>query len=1203
MLRAIELSGFKSFADRTRLEFVDGVSALVGPNGSGKSNIVDAIKWVLGERSPKKLRGGEMTDVIFSGSAGRQAIGAAEVTLTFDNSAKIFGIDAPEVHIGRRIYRSGEGEYLINRQTVRLKDVEDILSGTGLGNQAYSIIEQGRVESLLQSSSVQRRAIFEEAAGISRYNTRKQEFQKRLERSDQNLVRLSDLVSERESQLKAARHQAGKAQLHRQYSARLQELRIQASLTDYRKRGSQCKELQTTIETLTAAERELTEAVDLNEKRLAERNESVEAMDTEIRRLKDEIAAIREKISGGESTVKSKLGEIEQIDKEILDNGRRLVEQNAGSGDIEEQLRKVNDDVRKERDSHTEVSETYQKILRQGEELKALCKEKQDERKSVRKELEAKHRQTAELIGTISGLESRITALQHSKDQSIARQSTLQNQRDDLIRQGEELRSIVGELHATAERKREQLDAAKLRKSNRAKELVVLSQELSELKQRQSGMRERIAVLEDLNRKYEGLSTGVRDVLDQAKKPKSPFRFVHGVVGNLMIADPEVAPLIDLALGPHAQYVVVEWKPELFRHIDNDAMNLPGRVGFIWLRPSEKEPAWMREKGFLGRPGVHGRADQFVNADAPYLHLARRLLARTWIVENMSVARALYMESDGQTNFLTVSGELLTAEGALVVGPVQKSSGLITRRAELRTLGEQMLTLDAAVAEKEHAVAVAAERSKDDDKEFETETRQHQKAVSEYDAGKSELAAADKRIRQATEQYEHLVGELDKLDTQIQRASDELEQTKTNREGIDEQIAVLERRLIETQQQVEESEQHHSEHLKTATNAKIELAKSEERLDAFKDKIRQFEERLAERQTNLMELRRRSLTLKNRREDAEMTILRIESGLALLYLKKESTMAAAGESLVKRTESVSERVAVQAEWKRQQSELNKRQSKRHTKQLELERLLQEQKTLLDRIRDDYDIDLTDLPQDDGNEFPNTEHQTPNTEIEELRRKIQKLGNVNLESIETLEVLESDYTKYITTYNDIMEGKKKFAKGIEDVEVRYRQLFEETFEGVRHHFKELFQRLFGGGHADLVLEDPNNLMETGVDIIARPPGKDLKSVSLLSGGEKTLTCVALLLAFFKFRPNPVCILDEVDAALDEANIDRFIRVVKEFGTKTQFLIITHSKRTMTAATTFYGVTMQESGVSKSVSVRFGDIGENGEILSESGRRAA
>ncbi len=1204
MLKAVELSGFKSFADRTRLEFADGVSAIVGPNGSGKSNIVDAIKWVLGEQSAKKLRGGDMTDVIFNGSAGRQPLGAAEVTLSFDNSTRIFDLDVPEVHITRRIYRSGEGEYLINRQQSRLKDIKDMLSGTGLGTQAYSIIEQGRVESLLQSSSVQRRTIFEEAAGTSRFNTKKLEAQRKLERADQNLIRIADIVSEIDNQRRTARNQAGKAQLFREYNSRLRELRINDALIEFRQRERGQANIVSEIESSSTSAQNLSEAVDRNEKLLVDCNDAIESLDVEIRRFEGEIAATREKISGEESTIELQSRTIDEIETEIQENVRQLVELNVRSVDTEEMMRKTVDDLGKATKSSTDIAESYQRILEHGEELANAFKSKQEERKALRKELDVQNKQTAKLAASVSGLESRLTTLQTAKEQGAIRLETLFRQKDELQRQTDELQTVVEEHRTKAQRKEELLDTAKRQKTKRAKDLIHQTAELSELKQRQSAMRERISVLEELIRKNEGLSPGVREVLNQSRDPKSPFRFVHGLVADLLRVDVDAAPLIELALGPHAQYVVVSPKAELFKHVEKNAANFAGRVGLIWLDPSENEAAWMKEKGFFGRPGVHGRADQFVKADPSFIHLARRLLGRTWIVDNISVAKALYRESDDRTNFLTLSGELLTSDGALIIGPPHASSGLITRRSELRTLSEQMTAIDLSVAEKEIAVAAAMQRTFEDEHDFETETREHQKAVSEYEAKRLEHSTAVERSVQAGKQYDNLVAELDKLDAQFQRAAGELDRTKIDREELDELIASLEIQIIESQQRADEAEQNHVEHQKKMTNVKIELAKSEERLDFLKERIRQFEEHLKERQEHLAENRRRDQMLKNKRDAALLSILRTESTLASLYLKKESATMVAAEYLGRRADLVTNRVGVQTELKRQQHDLNKLQSKRHARQLELERLLQEQKTLLDRMKDEYEVDLSnekslgDLP-------PDLEASTENhqSEIEELRQKIQKLGNVNHESIEALDELENRYTFYATHFSDLTTAKKNLEKIIERINGDTRRLFEETFEGVRLHFKDLFQQLFGGGQADLILEDPNNVLECGIEIVARPPGKELKSVSLLSGGEKTLTCVALLLAFFRFRPNPVCILDEVDAALDEGNIDRFVRVVKEFRTAPQFLIISHSKKTMAAASTIYGVTMQESGVSKPISVRFVDVGENGEILADKEHKAA
>ena len=1197
MLKAIELTGFKSFADQTRLEFSDGITAIVGPNGSGKSNIVDAIKWVLGEQSMKKLRSTDSTDVIFNGAANRSPLGSAEVTLTFDNSRKTFDLDTPEVHITRRVYRSGEGEYLINRQAARLKDIKDLLSGTGLGTQAYSIIEQGRVETLLQNSAVQRRVLFDEAAGISRFNARKQEIQRRHERVDQNLLRLTDKVKEVEHQLKQARSQAGKAQLYQQYRERLQSLRIQAGVNEYRQHAALHQALHEEIASLTESGNTLSSAVEEHEKNLAQFNADVEKIDQEIRHVDQKLATVRQQIVGDESTLESQSALIEELEQEMMQHGQQLIEWTNKNIGIEGQIRKMMDDLRHTQRQVTDASDSYRKLLEQESVLARQSQEQQKERDSLRKEIETKNRHNAKLTGTISGLETQRTTLEMRKTQDADKLEKLGKQNADAARQCEELHEIVEQLRESLQQREHQLAEAKNRKSSRTKQLTEFNKKLSEQKQKQSGMREKMLLLEELIRKHEGISPGVREVLQQSHDPQSPFRHAFGILADLLRVDFETASLIELALGTHAQHIVVSPKGELFRHIEKNAANFAGRVGFIWLDPSEKEASWMRDPGFLGRSGVLGRADQFVQTERQFVHLARRLLGRTWIVQNIAIARQLYKESDDRTSFLTLSGEMLTSDGALIVGPQNTVAGLITRRAELRTLSEQIAVLDRETAETELAVTVAQEHLTGGELEVEEETREHQRAVTEYESQKHKLSAVEDRYRQGLEQYHHLEADIAKLDMQVTETVKELEQAKSQRELLDEQLSALEIKQIENKQRLEDTEKIHAEHLEKTTNAKVELAKSENKLESHQERIRQLEEQLKERQSMLAEHRKRSRLQKERQENVLLAILRIESVLASLYLHKESLVLQVSAAHVTRQEATALRTKQQTDFKRVQREQQKIKDKIHSKQLELERYIQTQRQVIARLQEDYGIDITEQTAEE----PGTERdsaQSPDDiqkEIEELRNKLSQLGNVNLEAMETLDDLEKQYKAYSTHYNDIISAKKMIEREIERVNAESQQIFSETFEGVRVHFQTLFQKLFGGGSADLVLDNPENVLESGIEIIAKPPGKELKNVMLLSGGEKTLTCFALLLAFFRFKPNPVCILDECDAALDEANVDRYNNMLKEFGSDTQFLMITHNKKSMAFAASLYGITMQDVGVSKSVSVRYVDVGENGEIL--------
>ena len=1221
MLTAIELAGFKSFADKTRMEFASGISALVGPNGSGKSNVVDAIKWVLGEQSIKKLRGNEMTDVIFNGSGTRQPVNAAEVTLTFDNSQRIFDIDSGEVHITRRVYRSGETEYLINRQPSRLRDIKDILSGTGLGTQAYGIIEQGRVESLLQSSSLQRRSIFEEAAGISRFNSKKLEVQRRLERVEQNVLRLSDIVGEVETQLHNTKIQAGKAQQYRQYVTRLQELRIHAGWVDWRKWASQTETLRKEIDETGIHEKSLVDTVERSERELATYDQAIEDVTRDAKRIGEEIAALTERIAGETSTIELQMAQVDEFEAEISRNGQQLVALSSRSTDTDEMMRKTDEEIKAANELHQQVSACYESHLAETETVGRQFDEIEAKREQLHRDSDANHRLTNRLAGEISGFESRQASLVQTRLQNEKRLTAIQQQYVDLKEQMAKHQTLCRELQQKSQRRRDLLESAKKQKAERQDELETLRGELVELKQRRSGTAERIAVLEELLKRHEGLSPGVREVLRQPRTPDSPYRFVHGLVADLFRVHVEAAALIEIALGQTAQHIVVSPEVELIRIIEKTASQLPGRVGFLWLDPQWDGTAWLRGSQFDNRSGVHGRADRFVETEPQFLPLAQRLLGRTWLVETLSQAKALYRESDGRTNFLTVAGDYLAADGTLVVGPLHGTSGLISRRSELRTLNEQRGRIESQVAEIELNQEVLQSRLSDDEQNLERATREDQLAVSELEALRIKITGAEERLQQVEIQSKTLEEESQSLDAQHVQAMIDLEVAYTRKEEIDTKIADIEKELETTQKEWESLGELRREMGRKATNIKIELAKSEGRLDFLNDRRRQFEEHQKERLNLLLENRKRDALLRDRCNQALLAVLRIESALALLYHRKEQLTDTAKTHDESRRKSVAERTRLFDELKRLQSELGKTRSLQHAKQLEFERLRQEMRTLDDRMREEYDIDIAawEPPEESQNagrkaqseecgeqsadDLSGGSQNRFQDEIDDLRARIQKIGSVNLEAIEVLETLETRYATLSNQYRDLLNAKRAIEKIIDRINVDSQRLFEETFTGVKEHFLRLFQQLFGGGHADLVLEDESQPLESGVEIVARPPGKELKSVMLMSGGEKTLTCVALLLALFSFRPSPICILDEVDAALDEANIDRFAKVIKEFEVKTQFLIVTHSKKTMAAANTIYGVTMQDSGVSIPISVRFVDVGENGEINVNDSQAAA
>ena len=1207
MLTSIELSGFKSFADRTRMDFSEGISVLVGPNGSGKSNIVDAIKWVLGEQSVKKLRGSEMTDVIFNGSETRAPANVAEVTLSFDNRNRFFDLDAAEVHLTRRVYRSGESEYLVNRQASRLKDIRELLSGTGLGLQAYSIIEQGRVELLLQSTPVQRRGILEEAAGVARFNAKKMEVLRQLARVEQNLLRVSDIVNEIEGQLRNTKSQAGKAQLYRQYVARMQELRTESSLIEWREKKGASAGLETEIETLGARKTELEERVRSAEAALLERSRELDAADASIRGIEGNLAAVREKIAGTESNVDFQFSQIEQLEKEILENGRQLLSLNMRRGDTEEMMRKTDDEIFEAKTHLRQITALFESRQSALEELIGRCGEQRRRLSEIAETLRANGLEQTRLDGEREALSIRSETLDRTQKKRSGELESLREQMDELLRIDGELRGESGELSEKLDRVREQIAAKTGEKSAALDELAIQRNEWAEQKQRLSGTCERISLLEELLRRHEGLSPGVKEVLRESVNPSSPFRHVHGLVADLIRVNPEAAPLIELALGQKAQYLVVSPDPEFFRHIERNKGNFSGMVCFTWLDPKANVEVWKKKGIYEGRPGVLGRADRFVETDPKYGELIWRLLGRTWIVESYAVAKALYRESDGQTGFITLTGESLVSDGTLIVGPMRTSSGLITRRTELRTLAGTRAELDVAVSESTARITLLEKRNAEIEKsltEAEEEFRECQNGLDRLRLQQMSNRKEDRRVRT----------QFDRLNAELTELAAERERLDAERKTLDERLAERIRANGETEaerdrtaKESEELQTLRAEESKKTTGLKIELAKSEERLDFLTARKNQFEENQTERRKLLADHNSRYAALLERRDAAEMAVLTAESNLAIFYSRKEEISGALLENRQTRGGLVAAKKKTEQELKKAQQELAKIRESIHAKELSVERLLQEQRTLAERMREDYGVDLAAelARRGAGDSSAETEetgagsHEECLAEIESLKTKMNRLGSVNLEAIETLENLETRYTKLFNQYNDLLKAKKEILRIIERTKNDSQRLFEETFDAVKIYFCDIFQRLFGGGHADLVFDDPENRAESGIDLVVRPPGKDLKSVMLLSGGEKTLTCVAFLLAIFRYRANPVCILDEVDAALDEGNVGRFTAVIRESKTDTQFFIITHSKKTMTAAKTMYGVTMEDSGVSKLIGVQFDDVGEDGQILIKSG----
>ncbi len=1203
MLKALELNGFKSFADRTRFEFPKGITVVVGPNGSGKSNIVDAIKWVLGAQSAKALRGKEMTDVIFSGARNRNQTNSAEVSLILDNSAGTLDVDSEEVQITRRVYRSGEAEYLINRQPSRLRDIRDVFTGTGMATGAYSIIEQGKVDALLQSSPKERRLIFEEAAGVSRFKIKRQEAARRLERVDQNLLRLSDIVDELESRLRSVRSQAGKARKYKQYSDRLKELRTQVSLSDWRALSATLGQEQQQAATERRAIEQIQSQLAASNQKQTQLEETLDDLQRQMHEASGEAATVRERIAQCESTRRSQLARSDELQQESQRLQRQLLAMTSRAGNAQQLVDETTAELKIAEEQFNQLNhdaETEQIELDEAHQALADCRGANE---AARSSHATAFREAAQLENQIHVLESQRKTAAADCDRYRQKLNQLEETRSHLSEQFARAQAELTRLEAAAQRSQQELTAAQESLRKNRSQLAATQGQLADLRGRLTGARERAVVLEELERRLDGLSSGTKEVLRQAKEqPDGPFGSVRGVVADLLRVDADTAPLVEIALGERANHLLVERGEPLVRSLMET--ELAGRTSF--LRLDVPLPASAVDRIDLsGEQGVMGRADQFVETAPELAPLTRRLLGRYWFVDTLQTAMRLSQTVGRGLNFVTVVGEVVGADGTLIVGPRQSTTGLLSRRSELRALVDEIREMQHR-SEHEQAVCNTLESSIEIEEKRQTELADRHTANSgRLGEIQLQVTALRERLDQAEKQFATVQNELATAEQQTAAATGDLQQYQ-------EQLACRQGELEQIQASLQLGA-HHVTLLEeqvgalqgTVTDYRVELARSEQRRDGLRHQMTQLEHDHQEHDRALAETRERVTECHDQRQQLEQSVLDLSSELAELYRSKEDLVERSHQLERRHEELRKEKTTLGRQLDEFRTQLVQRQGTLQQFELRVQQLEHQRSELATRINDDYGINLAVLAtqQSDGQ---TGERDEVDAEIHMLREQLQAIGPVNLEALSELEAVEERHSGLAQQYEDLRTAKIRLEQLVAQINVESRDLFVKALDVIRGHFQEIYRSLFGGGEADIVVDDSQSedVLECGIEIIARPPGKQLRSISLLSGGERTLTCVALLLAIFRSRPSPFCVLDEVDAALDEVNIDRFSEVLRQFMQNTQFIVVTHSKRTMSCADTLYGVTMQESGVSKRVSVRFEDVSADGHIRdTEGGAQAA
>ena len=1214
MLNALELAGFKSFAEKTRLEFPAGVTCIVGPNGSGKSNVVDAVKWVLGSQSPKSLRGTEMTDVIFNGSASRRPMNSAEVTLEFDNRQEIFDLREPTVRVTRRVYRSGEGEYAINGVDCRLRDIRELLAGTGAGTQAYSIIEQGRVDAVLQSSPKERRALFEEAAGISRFRLKKQEAARRLARVDQNLLRLSDIVDEVEGRLRRVRSQAGKARRYREQADRVKELRTQLGLADWRVLTSQIESLEDRLTQIEATYTQHREQIEQGESRQAQGAGDAHASPDRLAEVQRELSTIREQIAAWRAIEETEADRLKDQETALAQSQRNLValqyhassDGNAASiQQLRRQLGETEAMLAKAKGRATDAQRACEQHDQQLLQLRAELEQQRDRKKAFKQRSVEQLRRLDALVARHELGESQIA----ERAESIA---ALQLQLDATSRERRETEDNADALAQQLAESESAKQSAEQQAENRRTQLSQLQQDLAKTESTAAGQQNRLAVLEDAETRLQTLRDDMSRLLKPTSGQNGPLATIRGLVADVLHVDFDTASMIEAALGQRAQHLVVDDGEGLMLALARDNEALTTRATFQRLDCTVAGTALDRID-LSGEAGVMGRADHFVETEPEYASLVTRLLGRVWLVDTLDTATGLAATKGRGLSFVTFAGELITPDGQIALGPQSDAGGLLTRRKQIASIKSSLSGSDQRLDELRGSIVTLQTEISQADSERKRQGSAHAKLAKQLNEHQSRIAALAERQHHLEDRKRQLTEEQLSNSDGLEKTRQEIKVARLEQSKHGELLAPIEQELAKLDKQIAEFKRELQRENNEATEARVAIARHEQHTETLNVQIEQLQSDSSQRTDADQEALVALEEATQRLAACQHRLLEARSELAEHYwLLEQLTQRERLLALAKRQEQAEQKQisATLAKLRRQMENL---QAERQQVTLDAERHRLQRASLAERILEDYDIDLAaaarDARMDDAEESSSggarscmpADRADLEKELDQLRGEVGAVQSVNLESLDELDELETRFAELSAQYQDLSQAKASLQQLTARISNDSRQLFLATIEEVRGHFRELFRQLFGGGEADIVMTDVDDTkgndsdpLEAGIDIAASPPGKELRSLSLLSGGERTMTCVALLLAVFRTKPSPFCILDEVDAALDEANIGRFNSVLSEFLSSTQFIVVTHSKKTMTGADTLYGVTMEESGVSKQVAVRFEDVGEDGQI---------
>jgi chromosome segregation protein len=1222
-LKNLTVFGFKSFADKTALNFQPGVTAIVGPNGCGKSNVSDAIRWVLGEQSAKALRGGEMADVIFNGTDGRKPMGMGEVSLTLggvgEESLHAAGVEVSydEVTLTRRIFRDGGSEYFINRTPCRLKDVQQLFMGTGVGRTSYSILAQGHITQILSSKPEDRRMIFEEAAGITKFKSQKKESLRKLEYTEQNLLRIADLIREVKRQIGSLQRQAGKAKRYKQLSTELQHLETQLA-------RHQFDVLQSEITEKTSAAEKLRDEIESG-------SANVLRCEDEIKQLRERLTELEHEVSAQQQRGLELKGEIDRHESRIQFNDERLRElesQNSKAlADIaqaeerchtaEEELANVKQHLSKSETALTEHRLTLEK-------KQFLLNQVENDLKRLQEELRTAQSAAFAAAQDLTRVRNEITALDLQKQGNTIRLEKLSAEKMQLEEERTRLESRLLEFTASVEVEKLNVQTTRgsvEQRQNRLRELQnelqQSSTEQDEFLRQQAEKRSRLSVLEQLEGSHEGFSVGTQAALRQS-------RSVIGSLADRIRVPDQFVVAVENALGHHLQLVLTE-QPESAQEILADlSANKSGRASVAALSigiPDDKQLVFggelsSDENKTAAQSGLQQgqivRALDVVQTDPSVEKLLRALLGRTFIASDLPTATAQIQNGHAGCDFVTLTGDLLSRHGIYTGGYLngqgnsKAPSSILGRKNQITELQSELTEIQNRVAEasrKRGALLGEQTELQASLQEAQTELRVQEVAIATREGEFNALQNSNRLLHQ---KIETVVFEVQSLAAQEREGLEKrgalatkLSELESREKNEQEKVSALTTDLENLRQQRDSANS-------ALTENKVSLAAEEQLLASFRQQQNALAQRIQELKQIVEQRRGEISSVVSRKENAESEILESRGKIETVAHERDQVNAQATELLGQKNSQETEVSSREENLRSQRSRLTEVQNQRGAVDVELAQKNMSVQNLRERTQQKYHVNLDDVrsecitityadegpakvetltPEEMAAAGAATDWNAVAQQIEALQKRLDEIGPVNLVAIEEYEETEQRHQFLTTQHDDLVSAKTQLLEVINRINTQTRQMFLETFEKIRENFRAMFVDVFGGGKADLILSDEHDVLESGIDIVARPPGKQLQGISLLSGGEQTMVAVSLLFSIYQVKPSPFCVLDELDAPLDESNINRFVRVLQRFIAQSQFIIITHNKRTIGMADVLYGVTMEEHGVSKIVSVKF------------------